>query len=99
MSEHHEEHITPYSTYYKVFAALVVFTIITVATAKYLDLGVFNFFLAMVIASAKATIVALWFMHLKFEDSITWVFALYPLFLLGLLIGLTSVDIFNRITP
>ncbi len=53
----------------------------------------------MVIASAKATIVALWFMHLKFEDSITWVFAIYPLFLLGLLIGLTSVDIFNRVTP
>jgi caa(3)-type oxidase subunit IV len=53
----------------------------------------------MAIASIKATIVALFFMHLKFEDSITWVFALYPLFLLSLLIGLTSIDVFNRIVP
>lgn len=99
MNEHHEEHITPYKTYVVIWVALVILTLVTVGTAKYVDIGAFNFFLAMIIASAKATIVALYFMHLKFEDSITWVFAIYPLFLLGLLIGLTSVDIFNRITP
>ncbi|HSG31458.1 MAG TPA: cytochrome C oxidase subunit IV family protein [Thermodesulfobacteriota bacterium] len=99
MSEHHEEHITPIKTYFIIFGILIALTVITVYTAKEVDLGAFNFFLAMIIASAKATIVALYFMHLKFEDSITWVFAIYPLFLLGLLIGLTSVDIFNRITP
>ncbi len=99
MSENHDDHITPIKTYIIIFLTLLALTGITVYTAKNVDIGVFNFFLAMVIASAKATIVALWFMHLKFEDSITWVFAIYPLFLLGLLIGLTSVDIFNRITP
>jgi cytochrome c oxidase subunit 4 len=98
MSENHDEHITPYKTYVIVWLVLMVLTIITVAAARQ-DFGTVNLFVAMLIASIKATIVALWFMHLKFEDSITWVFALYPLFLLGLLIGLTSVDIFNRVVP
>jgi cytochrome c oxidase subunit IV len=92
------EHITPYKTYVIVWLVLMVFTIITVTAARQ-DFGSLNLIIAMVIASIKATVVALWFMHLKFEDSITWVFALYPLFLLGLLIGLTSVDVFNRVVP
>jgi len=50
----------------------------------------------MVIASIKASIVALYFMHLKFEDSLTWVFALYPLSLLFLLIAMTMIDTFTR---
>ncbi len=94
----HDEHITPYKTYFIVWAILTVLTVITVAAARQ-DFGSVNLFIAMLIASIKATIVALFFMHLKFEDSITWVFALYPLFLLSLLIGLTSVDVFNRIVP
>jgi hypothetical protein len=36
-------------------------------------------------------------MHLKFEDSITWVFALFPLSLLGLLIAMTITDTFTRV--
>jgi hypothetical protein len=36
-------------------------------------------------------------MHLKFEDSITWLFALFPLGLLFLLIGMTILDTFTRI--
>ncbi len=99
MSENHDEHITPYKTYVFIWLILMALTVITVYVAREIDLGSINLFVAMLIASVKATIVALFFMHLKFEDSITWVFALYPLFLLSLLIGLTSVDIFNRITP
>ncbi len=99
MSHHNEsEHITPYKTYVIVWVILMILTFITVEAARH-HFGAFNLVIAMVIASIKAAVVALWFMHLKFEDSITWVFAIYPLFLLGLLIGLTSVDIFNRITP
>ena len=99
MSHHNEsEHITPYKTYVVVWIVLMVLTVITVEAARH-QFGSFNIVIAMVIASIKASVVALWFMHLKFEDSITWVFALYPLFLLGLLIGLTSVDVFYRIAP
>jgi len=99
MSENHDEHITPYKTYVFIWLILMALTLITVFVAREIDLGSINLFVAMIIASVKATIVALFFMHLKFEDSITWVFALYPLFLLSLLIGLTSIDVFNRIVP
>lgn len=99
MSHHNEnEHITPYKTYVIVWIVLMVLTVITVEASRH-HFGSFNIVIAMVIASIKAGVVALWFMHLKFEDSITWVFALYPLFLLGLLIGLTSVDVFYRVAP
>jgi len=99
MSENHDEHITPYKTYVFIWLILMALTVITVYVAREIDLGSINLFVAMIIASVKATVVALFFMHLKFEDSITWVFALYPLFLLSLLIGLTSIDVFNRIVP
>jgi len=99
MSENHDEHITPYKTYVFIWLILMALTVITVYVAREIDLGSINLFVAMIIASVKATVVALFFMHLKFEDSITWIFALYPLFLLGLLIGLTSIDVFNRIVP
>ena len=99
MSDNHDEHITPYKTYVIIWLILMALTVITVYVAREIDLGSINLFVAMIIASIKATIVALFFMHLKYEDSITWVFALYPLFLLSLLIGLTSIDVFNRIVP
>ena len=99
MSENHDEHITPYKTYVIIWLILMALTVITVYVAREIELGSINLFVAMLIASVKATVVALFFMHLKFEDSITWVFALYPLFLLSLLIGLTSIDVFNRIVP
>jgi len=99
MSHHEEhEHTTPYKTYVFVWIVLMILTILTVEISRY-HFGDLNIVIAMAIASVKAGVVALWFMHLKHEDSITWVFALYPLFLLGLLIGLTSVDVFNRVVP
>ncbi len=51
----------------------------------------------MSIASFKAGIVALYFMHLKFEDRLTWLYAIYPLALLVLLIGFTILEHSTRI--
>lgn len=90
------EHITSYKTYFIVWAALMVLTVITVYVS-YVDFGTMNVVIAMAIASLKAALVALFFMHLKFEDSITWVFALFPLGLLFLLITMTFVDTFTRV--
>jgi len=99
MSEHthsEEKHLTSYKTYFIVWIVLMVLTITTVYVS-YLDFGTLNIVVAMVIASLKAGAVALFFMHLKFEDSITWLFALFPLGLLFLLIGMTILDTFTRI--
>jgi cytochrome c oxidase subunit 4 len=76
----------------------MVLTAVTVYVS-YVDVGMFNIVVAMGVASVKATLVALFFMHLKFEDGITWGFALFPIGLLFLLIGMTIVDTFTRIAP
>lgn len=93
---HSENHITGYGTYVWIWIVLIVLTGITV-TASYIHFGIFNIVIALGIASLKASLVALYFMHLKFEDKITWVFFLYPLVLLALLIGLSMSDVFFRV--
>jgi len=99
MSEHshsEEHHITSYTTYIIVWVVLMILTATTVYVS-YLDFGTLNIVIAMVVASIKATAVALFFMHLKFEDSITWAFAIFPLTLLALLFGMTVLDTFTRV--
>jgi cytochrome c oxidase subunit 4 len=75
--EHHDEHheglpgtighVTPWPTLVKVLLTLLVLTIITVAVAQ-LDLGRLNIVGAVGIACVKASIVALWFMHLRYDN-------------------------------
>jgi cytochrome c oxidase subunit 4 len=74
----------------------MILTAVTVYVS-YINFGILNIVIALVVASIKASVVALYFMHLKFEDSITWVFALFPLSLLGLLIAMTITDTFTRV--
>lgn len=95
---HAEKHVTSYKIYILVWLALTIFTGITIAVS-YVNFGVLNIVIALAIASFKAALVALFFMHLKYEDKVTWIFALYPLALLALLIGLNISDIFYRVTP
>ena len=92
----HEDHITPPSVYAVVLVVLFVLTAVTVYSVR-IDVGMFNIVIAMVIASIKASIVALYFMHLKYEDKLTWIYAFYPLFLLFLLILFSLVDPFTRV--
>jgi cytochrome c oxidase subunit 4 len=73
----------------------MILTVITVGVS-YIHFGVFNIVVALAVASIKASLVALFFMHLKYEDKLTWVFAIYPLCLLALLIGLSVSDVFFR---
>ncbi len=93
---HAEEHHSGLKTYAFVCLALFALTGITVYSTKF-DFGDLNIVVAMIIASVKASIVAYYFMHLKFEDKLTWVYALYPLFLLLLLIGSTLFETFTRV--
>ncbi len=91
----HQHHPGP-KTYVKVWFSLMILTALTVYVAT-INLGMFNIVVAMLIASVKASIVALYFMHLKFEDKLTWVYALYPVFLLFLLIASTLIEAFTRV--
>ncbi|HKQ32157.1 MAG TPA: cytochrome C oxidase subunit IV family protein [Thermodesulfobacteriota bacterium] len=91
-----QHHITTNKTYIIVWIILMILTAITVYVS-YINFGILNIVIALVVASIKASVVALYFMHLKFEDSITWVFALFPLSLLALLIAMTITDTFTRV--
>ena len=85
-----------YELYIKIGLLLMVLTVITVGAAQF-DFGPLNVLIALLIASVKATFVALYFMHLKHEDTMTWIFATYPIFLLFLLISFSATDIFTRL--
>ncbi|RMD87182.1 MAG: cytochrome-c oxidase [Candidatus Dadabacteria bacterium] len=84
-------HILPFRVYFSVLLALLALTIITVAVSR-VDLGTWNIVVALLIASAKALLVALFFMHLKYEDKLTWFYAFIPVFLLILLISGVFID-------
>jgi len=84
-------HVVPESVFWKVFAALVVLTVITVLAAQ-VDMGKWNIVGALVIASIKASLVIYFFMHGKYENRIIWMYILIPFILLAIMIGGVFTD-------
>lgn len=84
-----------YGVYVAVWASLIVLTAATVL-ASYVNLGVMNLVVALFIASIKASLVALYFMHLKQESPLVWGFALTPIVFLVLIIAGTLSDTLFR---
>jgi cytochrome c oxidase subunit IV len=74
-----------------VFGTLIVLTIVTVAVA-YVDLGELNLFVAMGIATLKATLVALFFMHLAFDSGFNRLAFFASFFFVLLFVGITLMD-------
>jgi cytochrome c oxidase subunit 4 len=87
--------VKAYRVYFLVWLSLILLTIIT-WMVSYVPLGMMNVTVAMLIASVKASLVALFFMHLRYESRIVWVFALTPLGFLLLIVGGTLVDVLFR---
>ena len=88
-------HIVPPRTYYLIFLTLMVCTAITVAVA-FVDLGPLNAVVAMTIAVLKATLVVLFFMHVKYSTRLTWAVVLGSVFWLGILLVMTAGDYLTR---
>jgi cytochrome c oxidase subunit IV len=88
-------HVAPKSMYYFVFAALIVGTALTVGAA-FLDLGVLNNVVMLGIAITKATLVVLYFMHVRWSTRLTWVVVASGFFWLMILFGLTMQDYLTR---
>ena len=88
-------HISPKPTYYAIFGALMVLTTITVAVA-FIDLGALNFPVALGIAIFKATLVILFFMHVKYSSQLTKLVCGGAFFFLVILFGLTMSDYLSR---
>lgn len=90
------EHVVSRNVYFAVFAALILLTGLTTTVALF-DLGVFNPIVAMTIAITKATLVVLFFMHLRYSSRVTQLVAGAAIFWLLLLFGLTLSDYLTRI--
>ena len=84
-------HVSPVSLYITIFMALMVLTAATVGAA-FVDLGQFNFAVAMIIASFKATLVIWYFMHVKYASKLTKLTVATGLFFLAILLGMFLVD-------
>ena len=93
--EEYEEHVVPKSLSLTVFGALMVLTIITVAVA-FVDLGNMNVAVAMVVAVIKATLVVLFFMHVKYASKTTKLVVVAGLVWLGFLFFITLSDYLTR---
>ncbi|MEK6405640.1 MAG: cytochrome C oxidase subunit IV family protein [Acidobacteriota bacterium] len=89
------EHIVPKRIYFVVFGALMVFTVATVIVAQN-DLGGWNAVVALTIAVLKATLVVLYFMHVRYGSRLTWVFACAGFFWLAIMVALTLSDYMTR---
>jgi cytochrome c oxidase subunit 4 len=75
--------------------ALLILTATTCAVS-FIDMGKMNTVVAVAIAFAKASLVALIFMHLRYSRRLMRVVVAAGLFWLGILIALTMSDYLTR---
>lgn len=96
---HGEPHITPMNTYLKVAGALFALTFLTIIAHNFkVYLGAFAAPVAFLIATVKAVLVMLWFMHLKDDNNTNRVIFGAGFFFLALLYLFSEMDIITRIT-
>ena len=97
MSEQeHTEHIVSPGTYLAIILTLLALTGITVFAA-FVDLGRFNIVVALLIATVKATLVVLIFMHAKYAPERTKLVIIAGVFWLALLLFMTLSDYASRV--
>ena len=89
-------HIVSPKIYLLILTALLAGTTATVAVAQ-IDLGPFNIVVALTIAVIKATLVVLFFMHMKYSHRLNWIFFAAAVIWLILLISMTLVDVIARL--
>jgi cytochrome c oxidase subunit 4 len=88
-------HVLPVKTYLAVYGALMVLLVATVGAA-FINLGAFNFTLTMIIAVAKAIMILLIFMHVRYSERLVWVFSSAAFLWLAIMIVLSLNDYFTR---
>lgn len=90
------EHIVSVKVYIGIFLALLVGTALTVAAAFVDFPWRFNTIVALTIASVKATLVVLYFMHVRYSPRLVLVIVASALFWMGILFAFTFSDYFTR---
>jgi cytochrome c oxidase subunit 4 len=94
-SEEHRQHVIPTSLYVGIWAILMMLTGLTVFVS-FIELHQWNIVLALTIATVKATLVVLFFMHLYYSSKLTKVTLIAAIFFLFLLLALSMTDYLTR---
>jgi cytochrome c oxidase subunit 4 len=91
------EHVIASKLYYAIWITLLVLTVVTALVAR-VDLGPFNTIVALVIATFKALLVVLFFMHVKYtSEKLTKAVIVAAVFWLLLLLALSMADYTTRL--
>lgn len=88
-------HISPYKSHILVLLGLIVLTAITVLITS-VEMGPYNTTAAMIIASIKAAIVLLYFMHLRFDQKIYGIMVAIVVAIFAAVIVVTFFDYLYR---
>ena len=90
------EHIVPVRIYVMIFLALLAGTALTVFAGLQDFPGPLNVIIALTVAVIKATLVVLYFMHVRYSSRLIWVIFASALFWLAILFALTFSDYLTR---
>jgi cytochrome c oxidase subunit IV len=89
------QHVMPIRTNVLVFVALLVLLVLTVGAAQ-LPLGVLHLPVAMTIATSKAVLIVLFFMHLLHSHRLMMIISAASFLWLGIMVALTLNDYLSR---
>lgn len=84
-------HVVPLKVLAAVWGGLLVLTVVTVAAIK-VDLGGFNLWIAMAIATVKASLVVLYFMHMRYDRPFNAIVFVAALLFVMLFVSLALLD-------
>ncbi|MEM7481498.1 MAG: cytochrome C oxidase subunit IV family protein [Acidobacteriota bacterium] len=88
-------HVVSRKLYFGIFAALMVLTVITVAVA-FVDLGRLNDVVMLAIATLKAVLVILYFMHVKYSGKLTALTVVGGFMFFFIMIAMIMMDYIGR---
>jgi len=88
-------HISSARFYVGIFSTLVALTVLTVAIS-YVHLGPLNLAVAIIIASIKASLVVMFFMHLKYDNKFNGLIFVCSLMFIGVFFAYTMNDTEHR---
>lgn len=90
-----EQHVLPISVYLGVWGALVFLTVVTVAVSRF-DFGSANTFIALLVATIKGSLVALYFMHLRYDNKLNLIILVSSLLFVSIFFTPTLIDLGTR---
>ena len=89
---HAISHVMSLSVLFSVFAALVLLTLLTVVAAQ-ISFGAWEVWVSLGIATIKAALVAIYFMHLRYDRPFNAVVFLSAIVFVALFLALTLMDV------